>query len=479
MCQSVLLYKAINCRPSDDFCCKWSNVEVNSCNIEQNLFFIKSGLPSKDSKCYLQSIICLPVHFLFTMKCYQLFEAADGSIVLTTINQHGTKIFVYKFAYDSIHAMCSFDTFCSLFDRSPTLPTLYSVSRLDEHLLLNTAYKNENPNDRSYTLIVQHLINLDNNFTQRGIPLIFIRLPQSDPSCMISFDNQLKGLFLISHDSHQTTFFEITDSFRCELAYQLQRLEYNALSTMPSHSSLNSLCWSLTLPSEESRPRRRCLTSHFSRDSGYASLSNAFSECNVNFPTHRSQPQSYGSISSFRETINFKSHPNLSLSRMQPHRIKVLPSSTFGCFGSRRQDFKEPNGIVVLPDETLVVSDGNDQSIKFFTPNGGFLHSWPIFVEFACNGYPNCIAFLEPTLDFSRSNFCTMLFDRSPMPNLDWGLVVVLRKPTPCVQLYTLGGYKIRDFGFDLTNPKAITTDRIRRRIIVVESNVSCCLLIY
>lgn len=51
-------------------------------------------------------------------------------------------------------------------------------------------------------------------------------------------------------------------------------------------------------------------------------------------------------------------------------------------------------------------------------------------------------------------------------------LVVVLRKPAPSVQVYSMHGKKIREFQGGLISPKCVAVDR-DDRIVIVESHVS------
>ncbi|TGZ76093.1 hypothetical protein CRM22_000021 [Opisthorchis felineus] len=180
-------------------------------------------------------------------------------------------------------------------------------------------------------------------------------------------------------------------------------------------------------------------------------------------------------------------------------RISTIYAEHFGGFGASVHDFREPNGLAILPEGVIAVADGNAEMIKFFSQTGRFLHCWKITTSGSSTAYPNCIAVRPreanaPNLNVYTSTPLaqaytqskgseypgTSLFqdsfnypqtESSGVENNETGLVVVLRKPSPSIQVYGLDGRKLREFAHDLLSPKCVTIDR-DGRIIVVESHI-------
>ncbi|OON23275.1 NHL repeat protein [Opisthorchis viverrini] len=180
-------------------------------------------------------------------------------------------------------------------------------------------------------------------------------------------------------------------------------------------------------------------------------------------------------------------------------RISTIYAEHFGGFGASVHDFREPNGLAILPEGVIAVADGNAEMIKFFSQTGRFLHCWKITTSGSSTAYPNCIAVRPREVTSPKSNVytstplaqaythskraeypATSLFqdsfdypatESSVVETNETGLVVVLRKPSPSIQVYGLDGRKLREFAHDLLSPKCVTIDR-DGRIIVVESHI-------
>ncbi|GAA55601.1 tripartite motif-containing protein 2/3 [Clonorchis sinensis] len=180
-------------------------------------------------------------------------------------------------------------------------------------------------------------------------------------------------------------------------------------------------------------------------------------------------------------------------------RISTIYAEHFGGFGASVHDFREPNGLAILPEGVIAVADGNAEMIKFFSQTGRFLHCWKITTSGSSTAYPNCIAVRPREANSPKSNVYTSTplaqvythskrakypgtslfqdsFDYPPTESSvveknETGLVVVLRKPSPSIQVYGLDGQKLREFAHDLLSPKCVTIDR-DGRIIVVESHI-------
>ncbi|CAH8546790.1 unnamed protein product [Heterobilharzia americana] len=174
----------------------------------------------------------------------------------------------------------------------------------------------------------------------------------------------------------------------------------------------------------------------------------------------------------------------------------------FGRHGIADHEFSELNSVASLPNGLIAVADGNGEKIKFFTPFGQYLYSWDIKTTRARNAFPTYIAVYHNTKNADQKQYQTIQkpfelhqttsdnnnnnlrskmndnLDFSPA-NVEWnttdelnsGLVVVLRKPTPGIQIYSLTGVYLREFGIDLISPRCVITD-CDGRIIIVESHI-------
>ncbi|CAL8069807.1 unnamed protein product [Calicophoron daubneyi] len=152
----------------------------------------------------------------------------------------------------------------------------------------------------------------------------------------------------------------------------------------------------------------------------------------------------------------------------------------FGRFGMSKNEFREPNAVAVLPGGIIAVADGNAEMIKFFSPEGYFISNWKITSTRSTLAYPNCIAVsqcehkarltLSHSCTWPHQNRCEFGTTDSADPQ-QMAIVVVLRKPCPAVQVYSLEGQKLREFGQDLISPKCVTVD-CDGRIIVVENHI-------
>ncbi|TPP62137.1 hypothetical protein FGIG_01925 [Fasciola gigantica] len=171
----------------------------------------------------------------------------------------------------------------------------------------------------------------------------------------------------------------------------------------------------------------------------------------------------------------------------------------FGCYGAAVHEFREPNGIAVMPDSTIAVADGNAEMIKFFSPAGQFIKAWKLRTARSVSAFPNCLALRSsvvasqlssrspssssdhitrdrsladsPTPSSPLINSTTLRIADTPGSEETGDLVVVLRKPAPCVLIYSLNGNKIREFQGGLISPKCVAVDR-EDRIVVVESHI-------
>ncbi|KAA3675908.1 tripartite motif-containing protein 2/3 [Paragonimus westermani] len=129
---------------------------------------------------------------------------------------------------------------------------------------------------------------------------------------------------------------------------------------------------------------------------------------------------------------------------------------------------------------------------QFFSFTGRPLYSWKVTSDRSNTAFPNCLGVrASPVQSLGtyppRLQHMLINSSRSESPNTqthwtsitrEWNnvevhtwLVVVLRKPCPAVQIYTVAGKRLREFAYDLVSPKGVAVDR-DGRIIVVESHI-------